>query len=79
MAIDKSLYQAPQGIGSLPETPDLEIEIENPDDVTMTIGGIEIDLMPDRDTSEDFNANLAEEMDEQDVIGCRHTSTVLSC
>jgi len=68
MAIDKALYQAPQGIGSLPEEPDLEIEIENPDDVTMTIGGLEIDLMPEKETSEDFNANLAEEMDDKELV-----------
>ena len=67
MSVDKSLYQAPQGIGSLPEgEPDLEIEIENPDDVTLTIGGIEIDLMPD-ESSDEFNANLAEEMDEKEL------------
>lgn len=65
MAIEKSLYQAPQGMAALDSLePDLEIEIENPDDVTLKIGDIKLDLMPDED-SEDFNANLAEELDEQ--------------
>lgn len=67
MAIDKSLYQAPQGLAALDDNPDhqIEIEIENPDDVSMNIDGLEIDLMPDKEGSEDFNANLADEIDEQ--------------
>ena len=64
MAIEKSLYAAPEGLPDLENMePDLEIEIENPDDVTLTIGGMELDLMPDED-EEDFDANLADEMDE---------------
>jgi hypothetical protein len=58
MAIDKSLYEAPQGLGSL-TAPDLEIEIENPEDVRVKVGDAEIDLMPDED-EDDFNDNLAE-------------------
>ena len=66
MAIDKSLYQAPQGLAALDDNPDhqIEIEIENPDDVSMNIDGVEIDLMPDEDGSDEFNANLAEEIDD---------------
>lgn len=64
MAIEKSLYAAPEGLPDLESMePDLEIEIENPDDVTLTIGGMRMDLMPDED-EEDFDANLADEMDE---------------
>lgn len=64
MAIEKSLYAAPEGLPDLESMePDLEIEIENPDDVTLTIGGMKLDLMPDED-EEDFDANLADEMDE---------------
>lgn len=65
MSVDKSLYQAPKGIGGFSESePDLEIEIENPDDVVLKIGGLELDLIPNEGI-EDFNTNLAEELDEQ--------------
>jgi len=61
-----SLSQAPLGLGALmpDDTPDMEIEIENPDSVTMADGSMEITLIPD-DSTEDggFDANLAEEMD----------------
>ena len=61
MAIEKALNQAPLGI--LPEDlgePDIEIEIEDPESVNIKMGGLEIELEPGRETSEDFNANLAE-------------------
>jgi hypothetical protein len=61
--IDKGLYQAPQGISDLAEPP-IEIEIENPDSVSIEMGGIEIDLVPQEETAEDFDANLADYMDE---------------
>jgi len=65
--IDKSMNPAPQGIASLAnEAPDLEIEIENPDDVAMTIGGIEIDLMPDRE-DDSFSDNLAEYLSDSEL------------
>ena len=65
-SMDKSLYQAPQGISDLME-PDLEIEIENPESVSLEMGDIEIDLKPRKETAEDFDANLAEYMDEGDL------------
>ena len=64
---------APTGLGledvALDETPAIEIEIENPDDVTIGIGGLEIDLMPESEKSEGiaFDANLAEYMDEGEL------------
>ena len=61
--IDKGLYQAPQGISDLAEPP-IEIEIENPDSVSIDMGDIEIDLVPQEETAEDFDANLADYMDE---------------
>ena len=68
MAIDKSLNPAPMGLDVLqeeePPQPDLEIEIDNPDAVTIGMDGLEIELKPKKETSEDFDANLAEEMDE---------------
>ncbi len=62
MAIDKSLYEAPQGLGAL-ATPDLEIEIENPDAVRIGIDGMELELEPDEGEGE-FDENLAEVLSE---------------
>ena len=71
MAMEKSLYAAPQGLdmGEDMGVPPLEIEIENPDAVRLGIGDVEIDLMPGGEDKEDeeFNANLAEDMDEQEL------------
>jgi hypothetical protein len=67
MAMDKALYQAPQGISALVE-PDLEIEIEDPESVSIGMGDIEIDLMPSKkQTAKDFDANLADFMDDGDL------------
>jgi hypothetical protein len=64
MAIEKSLYAAPQGLEELAAqdaaTPPIEIEIEDPEKVTIGVGGLEIEIEPDEASSEDFNANLAE-------------------
>jgi hypothetical protein len=65
--MDKSLYQAPMGLSELAEQPDMEIEIEDPESVSLQMGDIEIDLKPRKETSEDFDANLAEYMDEGDL------------
>jgi hypothetical protein len=65
--MDKSLYQAPMGLSDLAEQPDLEIEIEDPESVSIGMGDIEIDLKPRKETAEDFDANLAEYMDEGDL------------
>ena len=69
------LYQAPIGLDSLEMEPALEIEIENPEGVKIDMGGMEIDLMPEEEEGE-FDANLAEEMDEgalqsvaEDIMG----------
>jgi len=61
MSIDKAVYQAPQGIDSL--QPDMEIEIENPDSVSIHTDGIEITLEPGKDYGGDFHENLAEVLD----------------
>ena len=66
MAIDKSIYAAPQGISALAE-PDIEIEIENPDEVNIGLDGIEISLMPEKESAKDFDANLAEYMDDGEL------------
>lgn len=64
--MDKGLYQAPLGIVDDMQ-PDLEIEIEDPESVTIGIDGMEITLEPEAETAEDFDANLAEYMDERDL------------
>lgn len=61
MAIEKSLYAAPLGID---QDPQVEIEIENPDAVNIVIDGMEISITPEE---QDFNANLAEEVGEQEL------------
>ena len=65
-----SISQAPLGLQDEdgPDTPDLEIEIENPDSVTLADGSMEITLIPEDEAgSDDFDANLAEEMDQGDL------------
>ena len=65
MAIEKGIAQAPQGIEELAQAqPDLSIEIENPDSVTLDDGSMEITITPGKETNDEFNANLAEDMDE---------------
>jgi len=66
MSIEKSLYQAPVGIDALP-TPDIEIEIEDPESVTVGIDGLEIVLEPSKESDEDFDANLAEYISEKEL------------
>jgi chaperonin GroES len=63
--IDKSLAQAPKGIEELAMAqPDMSIEIENPDSVTLDDGSMEITIIPGKEVDDEFNANLAEDMDE---------------
>jgi hypothetical protein len=68
--IDKGLYTAPQGLedlaAALPE-PDIEIEIEDPESVEIGIGGMTIEIEPEDEYDDEFNANLAEEMNEGDL------------
>jgi hypothetical protein len=70
MAIDKALYQAPQGIEedaqALMGEPDIEIEIEDPESVSIKAGGLEILIDADEE-GPDFYANIAEEIDEAEL------------
>ena len=63
-SMDKGLYAAPLGIEEeMGMAPPLEIEIEDPESVTIGMGDIEIELSPDdENTDEDFDANLADFM-----------------
>jgi hypothetical protein len=67
MAVEKGLYQAPMGIAQEIEDvmgePDLEIEIEDPESVSIKAGGLELEILPPGE-GEDFYENIAEEMDE---------------
>jgi hypothetical protein len=74
MAIEKSLYQAPLGIeqGMDDDAPELELEIVNPDMVTLDDGSVEITIIPGVEDDEEegdipFDANLAELMDDSDL------------
>jgi hypothetical protein len=69
MAIEKGLYQAPQGIEEAAEDIEaLEIEIIDPEQVTLSDGSVEITLMPDDERGEnEFEDNLAEELDENEL------------
>ena len=59
--IDKSLYQQPAGIDALAQDEAaIEIEIVDPEEVTIGVDGLEITLTPDEPSDEDFSANLAE-------------------
>ena len=65
MDIDKSLSQAPTGLRPedfMGSEPDLEIEIEDPESVTMRADGVEIEIDPDAEDG-DFNDNLVETLD----------------
>ncbi len=63
MAIEKSMNPAPMGINEIVEElgePDLEIEIEDPESVSLKMGELEIEFEPGKEEPDDFNANLAE-------------------
>jgi hypothetical protein len=67
MDIDKALNQAPLGLSAedmMGQEPDLEIEIEDPEEVTIRTGDMEIEIDPDEEEDDEFNENLAEDMDE---------------
>jgi hypothetical protein len=68
MAIDKALYQAPMGIEQLAEQEeplDIEIEIDDPEAVELSIDGQTImRYEEDEEDEEEFSANLADDMDE---------------
>jgi hypothetical protein len=68
MAIDKGLYAAPVGVMEESQgAPDLEIEIEDPEAVRIGIDGLEIELEKGKETSDDFDANLAEYIDDSEL------------
>jgi hypothetical protein len=60
MAIDKALTPADMAGMS----PDIEIEIVDPEEVNIDIDGLEIQIGPEEETAETFDANLADYMNE---------------
>jgi hypothetical protein len=69
--IDKGAYSAPQGLeelaAALPHPDEIEIEIEDPESVAITAGGMTIEIEPGDEHDDEFNANLADEMSEGDL------------
>ena len=66
MSVDKALYGAPIGMSDLDQEP-IEIEIENPESVSIGMGDLEIEIAPSskkRVGIKDFYTNLAEHMDD---------------
>ena len=68
MSIDKALNQAPMGLDDLMEGGEaaIEIEIINPEGLTIGVDGIAVDLMPEPE-EEGFDDNLAEYMDDGEL------------
>jgi hypothetical protein len=65
--MDKALYQAPMGLSDMGAQPDIEIEIEDPESLHIGMGDIDIDLEPHKETAKNFDANLADFMDDSDL------------
>jgi hypothetical protein len=68
--IDKALYSLIPGMDDQSMVPEdaIEIEVEGPESMSISTGGIEIDLSPEsKKASEKFDANLAEDMDEGEL------------
>ena len=68
MAIEKSLYAAPTGLEEMAEIePDIEIEIEDPESVSIKAGGLEIEIEK-TEMDDEFNENLADKIDEDILV-----------
>jgi hypothetical protein len=70
MSIEKSLYQAPLGLDSIEtagDMPEIELEIVDPESVTIGIDGLEIEIGEEEETAEKFDANLAEYVSEKEL------------
>jgi hypothetical protein len=64
MAIEKALYELPQGLEAAAAAMEpIEIEIEDPESVTIGMGDLEIEIEPEEESADDFDANLAEYVD----------------
>ena len=69
MPIDKAINQAPAGLDALDtesDEPALEIEIVDPEAVSIKGPGFELDVLK-AEVEDDFDANLAEDLDERAI------------
>ena len=68
MAVEKGLFQAPKGVEE-EKTEQLEIEIVNPDMVTLDDGSMEVTIVPDAEgvSTGAFDENIAENMEEDQL------------
>ena len=67
MAMEKGIYQAPMGIAATEEPP-LEIEIVDPEEVTIGIDGKPIlAIEPEEESDSEFDKNLAEDIDDGEL------------
>ena len=61
--IDKALFQQPAGLeADVMDAEPIEIEIVDPEEVTIGMGGMELTISKDEFTGDDFDANLADEV-----------------
>jgi len=70
MAIEKSLYAAPEGIEGLSESEEgMSIEIVDPEVVTLSDGSMEITIVPDSNIGDmgEFDSNLAEFLEDSEL------------
>ena len=67
MATNMDRTMTPFDPEAMTAEPALEIEIEDPESVNVKTGDVEIQLEPEPETAEDFDANLAEYMDEAEL------------
>ena len=67
MAVEKSLYTTPEGM-EVEESSEMEINIVDPEMVTLDDGSVEVTLVPEAGLEETmgvpFDANLAEYLDD---------------
>lgn len=66
MSIEKSLYQAPVGIDEQPAE-EIEIEVVDPESMSIKMDGVEIEIEPQEMGDTDFNANLADFISENEL------------
>jgi len=63
MPIERSLYEMPRGLAE-PEGEPIEIEIVDPEEVTIRAGGVELTLDADAAEEDEFSDNLAETLED---------------
>ena len=66
--MEPALYPAPLGLDAAMEQPtEVEIEIEDPESLSISADGVEIVFEAERDQPEEHDANLAEYMDDREL------------